>query len=354
MNLDKQKAFLIRFLYYAVILGLVFFGIKYLLPLLMPFVIGLIVAAVLKPFIDLLSKKLHLRRTFVSIFILLIFYSFIAFLTVLLTTRVFLFLQNLFYQLPKIYKDSIEPVVINGTDELLKQFPDIENYLEDVLNNINESIFTFLSKASSTVVGTITGFAAKVPSILINFIFTIVSSFFFTIDYHRIANFVLKQFSAEKREMIVNLKNNVMGTLGKFIKAYTTIIIITFLELSLGFAILRVPHPFVVAALVAFIDILPILGTGAVLLPWSVISFIFGNNSMGIGILILYIIITAVRQTLEPKIVGQQIGLHPVVTLVCIFVGAQLLGVVGIFLLPVTATILKKLNDEGTIHIFRK
>ncbi|WFR56636.1 sporulation integral membrane protein YtvI [Anaerocolumna sp. AGMB13025] len=353
MNLNKQKSFLVRFAYFAVILGLAYISIKYFLPLLMPFVIGLIVAAVLRPFIDIISGKLHLKRPFVSIVILLIFYSFIASLAILVSARAFLFLQNLFYHLPKLYKDSIEPAINQGSDELLKRFPDIEYYLEDIFNSINDSIFSFLTKASSTVVGAITGFAGQVPSILIKFIFTIVSSFFFTIDYHRIAGFVLKQFSDEKRSMIIKVKDNVIGTLGKFIKAYTTLIIITFLELSVGFIILKVPNSFLVAALVAFVDILPILGTGAVLLPWAIISFIFGNNPMGIGILILYVIITVVRQTLEPKVVGQQIGLHPVVTLICIFVGAQLLGVVGIFLLPVTATILKKLNDEGTIHVFR-
>jgi sporulation integral membrane protein YtvI len=353
MNLNKQKSFLVRFAYFAVILGLAYISIKYFLPLLMPFVIGLIVAAVLRPLIDIISGKLHLKRPFVSIVILLVFYSIIAFLAILVSARVFLFLQNLFYHLPKIYKDSIEPAINQGTDELLKRFPDIEFYLEDIFNSINDSIFSFLTKASSTVVGAITGFAGLVPSILIKFIFTIVSSFFFTIDYHRIAGFVLKQFSDEKRNMIIKVKDNVIGTLGKFIKAYATLIVITFVELSVGLLILKVPNPFLVAALIAFVDILPILGTGAVLLPWAIISFIFGNNPMGIGILILYVIITVVRQTLEPKVVGQQIGLHPVVTLICIFVGAQLLGVVGIFLLPVTATILKKLNDEGTIHVFR-
>ncbi|WMJ90069.1 sporulation integral membrane protein YtvI [Anaerocolumna sp. MB42-C2] len=353
MNLNKQKAFLIHFAYFSVILGIAYISIKYFLPLLMPFVIGLIVAALLRPLIDVISGKLHLKRSFVSIFILLLFYSFIAFLATLMSARVFSFVQNIFYQLPKIYADSINPALNKAAGDILNRFPDIEIYLEDIFNSINESIFSFLTKASSTVVGAITGFAGQVPSILINFIFTIVSTFFFTIDYHRIAGFVLKQFSSEKRNMIILVKDNIIGTLGKFIRAYTTLIIITFLELSVGFWILKIPNPFLVAALVAFVDILPILGTGAVLLPWTIISFIFGNNTMGIGILILYVVITVVRQTLEPKIVGQQIGLHPVVTLICIFVGAQLLGVVGIFLLPVTATIIKKLNDEGTIHFFR-
>lgn len=352
MNLNKQKAFLIRFAYFAVIIGLLYISIKYLLPLLMPFVIGLAVAAVLRPLIDWLSGKLHLRRSFVSVIILLIFYSFIGFLAILISARVVLFIQELFYHLPKLYKDSIEPVLNQAMDELLKRFPDIEYYLEDIFNNINDSIFAFLTKASSAVVGAVTGFAGQVPAMLIKFIFTIVSSFFFTIDYHRITGFVLNQFSSQKREMIIKVKDNVIGTLGKFIKAYTTLVIITFLELSLGFLVLNIENPFLIAALTAFVDLLPILGTGAVLLPWAIISFIFGNNSMGIGILLLYIIITVVRQTLEPRVVGQQIGLHPVVTLICIFSGAQLLGVVGIFLFPVTATILKKLNDEGTIKLF--
>ncbi len=96
--------------------------------------------------------------------------------------------------------------------------------------------------------------------------------------------------------------------------------------------------------MVAIIDILPILGTGAILLPWSIIAFILGNYKIGIGILLLYIVITAVRQTIEPKIVGQQIGLHPIVTLLLMYVGAQLMGVLGLLLLPIIATIIKNIK----------
>ena len=188
---------------------------------------------------------------------------------------------------------------------------------------------------------------------MIKLIFTIVSSFFFTIDYYKISDFLIEQFSGERKKIVLNLKDNVLGTLGKFIRAYAAIISITFLELSFGFFILGIPNAFLFGALIAFIDILPILGTGAVLLPWSIISFILGNAKLGFGMLILYIIITAVRQTIEPKIVGQQIGLHPIITLILMFVGAQLMGVLGLLLLPVIATIIKKFNDEGTIHIIK-
>jgi sporulation integral membrane protein YtvI len=225
--------------------------------------------------------------------------------------------------------------------------------VDDFMNNIGASTLGYLKDASSTILGKITDFAGQLPSLLIKLIFTIVSSFFFTIDYYRISTFLILQFKGERREMLLKLKDNGIGTLGKFIRAYAAIISITFVELSVGFWIIGIPNPLFFGALVALIDIMPILGTGAVLLPWSVISFILGNTKVGIGMLLLYITITAVRQAIEPKIVGQQIGLHPIVTLILMYVGAQLMGVLGLLLLPIIATLLVKLNKEGSIHLFK-
>lgn len=353
MNLGKQKAFLITFAYGAVILLLVFIGLKYMLPILTPFVIGLVVAAILRKMIDFITRKLRINRTIVSIILLLLFYTILVLILLLVGASVFTYIKGSVLKLPKLYQNTIEPALTDITSNFLYNFPEVEVYLEDIFNSINETIFSFLTTMSTTVFGLVTNFASQIPAILIKLIFTIVATFFFTIDYHRIIGFILRQLSEEKKKILVGVVDNVISTLGKFIKAYTTLIIITFIELSLGFLILKVPNAFVIAGLVAFIDVLPILGTGAVLLPWSMIAFILGNNPLGFGMLILYIIITIVRQSLEPKIVGQQIGLHPIVTLLCIFVGAQTFGVVGLLGLPVTATLLKKLNDEGTIHLFK-
>jgi sporulation integral membrane protein YtvI len=268
-------------------------------------------------------------------------------------SKVFTFLKDLFGQLPDLYRYAIEPAIEKTAHNIIEQFPDVRTYVEEFTLNISDTLFTFVKNASTAVITTITGFAGRVPSILIKLIFTIVSSFFFTIDYYKISDFILRQFNEERKEMIVKLKDNGLGTIGKFIKAYAAIISITFLELSIGFWILKIPNPFIFGALIAIIDVMPILGTGAVLIPWSIINLILGNTKLGIGMLILYIVITAVRQTIEPKIVGQQIGLHPIITLVLMYVGAQLIGVLGLLLLPVIATIIKTLNDEGTIHLFK-
>lgn len=353
MDLNKQKAFIIHVIYLALILILVYVGIKYLLPLLMPFVIGMIIAVIFRRIIDLLERVTHIKRSFVSIIILLIFYGLMGLVISLIGVKVFTLLKDLFNSLPSLYNNFIMPALEKITGDMVDKFPSMKVHVDEFMNNIDDSIFTFVTTASSTVVSKITSLAGQVPSLLIKFIFTIVSSFFFTIDYYRITRFVTLQFKGERRDMLLRLKDNGIGTLGKFIKAYSAIISITFVELSIGFWIIGVPNPLFFGGLVAIIDVMPILGTGAVLLPWSIISFVLGNTKVGVGMLLLYIVITVVRQAIEPKIVGQQIGLHPIVTLILMYVGAQLMGVLGLLLLPIIATLLLKLNKEGTIHLFK-
>lgn len=353
MSLEKQKAFIIHCIFGFILLAIVYAGIKYVFPLLMPFVIGVIIALSFRGVIDLLVKKTKINRTIISILILIIFYFLLGLVISLIGVKFFRFISSLFNSLPILYKETLQPALQIAADNLSDRFPSTKVYLDDFMNNIGQSIFTYISNISTKVVSMVTGLASQIPSLLIRVIFTIVSSFFFTIDYYKITNFIMKQFKNERKSIIINLKDNVIGSLSKFVRAYTLIISITFLELSIGFWLLGIPTPFLIGGIVAIIDIMPILGTGAVLLPWSIISFSLGDTKTGVGMLILYIFITVVRQILEPKIIGQQIGLHPLITLILMFVGAQLMGVLGLLILPIIATILVKLNKEGSIHIFR-
>lgn len=353
MKLEKQKAFLIQVAYYALILGFAFVGLKYVFPLLSPFIIGFLVAFVLKPIINWINGKFQIKRPLVSVMVLLIFYTLLGCIFSLFGAKIFSFLESVFYKLPDLYTNMIQPAANHFLTNLISRFPQASNNWDQILNSVNTSISSFVTSASKTVVGAITGFAGQVPSFLLRSLITIVSSFFFTIDYYKIVTFILRQFSKEKRDNILKVKTQGVATIVKFLKAYATLIVITFVELSIGFSILKVPNAFLVAALVAFIDILPVLGTGSVLIPWSCIALLFGKNVFAIGMLVLYLIITVVRQSLEPKIVGQQIGLHPVITLICMFVGLRYFGILGLFLFPITATIVKQLNDEGAIHLFK-
>ena len=106
--------------------------------------------------------------------------------------------------------------------------------------------------------------------------------------------------------------------------------------------------------MIAVFDILPILGTGGILLPWAAVLFVMGNKPLAAGILILYVIITVIRNIVEPKIVGKQIGLHPLVTLMAMFLGLKTFGIIGMIVLPVSLAVLINLEKNGIIHIFNK
>jgi len=128
--------------------------------------------------------------------------------------------------------------------------------------------------------------------------------------------------------------------------------LITFIELALGLSVLRVEGAITIAALIATIDILPVFGTGGVVIPWAIIELIKGNTPFAIGLAVLYVIITVVRNILEPKMVGKQIGLHPLAMLVCMYVGVKLFGFIGLFALPVALVMVKHLYENDKIHFF--
>jgi len=130
--------------------------------------------------------------------------------------------------------------------------------------------------------------------------------------------------------------------------------LITFIELAVGLSILRVDGALSVAVLIAFVDILPVFGTGTIVIPWGIIELLKGNTLFAIGLAILYVIITVVRNVLEPKLVGKQIGLHPLVMLICMYVGVKVFGFTDLFILPIIAVIMKYLYDNDKIHFFKK
>ncbi len=139
----------------------------------------------------------------------------------------------------------------------------------------------------------------------------------------------------------------------KCLLSYVLIFFITFLELWAGLALLRVPYAGMIAMVVAVLDILPVLGTGSVLIPWGILAAVNGNWKMAVGILVLYLVITIIRNILEPKLVGQQVGLHPVLTLAGMLLGLQFAGLMGMFGVPLLLAFVKHLNDKGMIHWIR-
>mgnify|MGYP000290831249 FL=1 len=146
----------------------------------------------------------------------------------------------------------------------------------------------------------------------------------------------------------------------KMLRAYLLIILITFVEMTIGLGILKLAglyessYILAIALLTAIVDILPVLGTGTVLIPWAVYSLCTGRVGFGIGLIVIYVAISVIRQIIEPKLVAGQLGLPPVVTIVGMYIGLQLFGFIGLFLVPLTLIMLKLLNDQNLIHLWNR
>lgn len=138
--------------------------------------------------------------------------------------------------------------------------------------------------------------------------------------------------------------------LGGWLKAQGLLMLITFGELAAGFLLLRVELSLLLAGLVALVDALPVFGTGTVLLPWAVLALLGGDVRMSVGLLVLYSVISLVRSLLEPRLVGARVGLPPLAALVCMYVGFQALGVLGMLLAPLAAVLARQLWDSGLLH----
>ena len=143
------------------------------------------------------------------------------------------------------------------------------------------------------------------------------------------------------------------ATAGGWLKAQGMLMLITFGELTLGFLFLGVDLSILLAALTALVDALPVFGTGTVLIPWALLELLSGRFSMALGLFVLYLIVSLVRSLLEPKLVGDRVGLPPLAALLCMYVGFRAFGVVGMVLSPLAAILIKEAHDCGIVRLWR-
>lgn len=353
MNIEKKRRFIINFIFYVIILGLAILSFTYIIPILAPFVAGLAIALLLKPLILFTTKKTGLDRKIISAPVLILFYL-VAF--ALLTSAgavVVIEGRAVAFRLPAFYRENVEVALNNVFSYFIRTFPDLEGFIIQSVENITLSLGTFVQTLSENALSSISSLATKVSVFFIKMLFMIISSFFFVFDGDKIMAFFMRQLTDNGRRIVTHACANAKRILVSYSKAYLILISITFFELSVGLSLLRVPNAVPLALLISFFDILPVLGAGGILIPWAVISLALGNLGFGVGMLVLYLIITVVRQSLEPNIIGDQIGLHPIVILFCVFLGGRFFGILGIFVLPITVTIIKRLNDDKIIALLK-
>lgn len=352
--MEQRKQFLINAAYVLLIVGIAYIVIKYLLGLITPFVIGFIVALVLQRVINFLSTKLRLPKKLAAVCSVLLFYAVVVILLVWVSMSAVAGIRDLVERLPAIYSNDVEPVLLDifeSLERLMARFDlTLVQILEDFHLSLSQSLGKIVSDVSSLAISTITSTVSLVPKMFLGVVLSVISSVFFAMDFELIISFFTSLLPQERQGLVQELQIFASRLGGKYLKSYALIMLITFTEVALGLSILQVNGALTIAAFTAVMDVLPVLGTGGVLIPWAIFALVKGNLFLGIGLFVLYVIITVIRNIIEPKLVGQQIGLHPIAMLLGMYVGVRLFGVVGLFALPITILLVKHLYEQGRLN----
>lgn len=352
--MEKRRTLIINTIYYLIIVGGVYIAGVYLLPVFMPFLIAVLLATGIHSVAKRIPVKSERWKKWVAIGITAGFFLVIVLLVCLLGVGVFRLGEKAIIHLPRLYEEEFVPWIYSIADRLEKRyggdglagFQNLGDSFMEMVQKIGES----LSEISVDKVINVSVYAKKIPALVIKVIMTVIATFFLASDYEKISKFILRLLPEKGRELAVNVKKHILEVLMAYLKSYTILMWVTFVELCIGLGILRIPYFFVISFVISLFDILPVLGTGGILIPWALAVVVLGNYRLAAGLVVLDMVISIIRNTLEPRIVGKQIGVHPLATLIALFVGLKFCGFVGMIGFPVGVSILVQLGKEGVLR----
>ena len=317
---------------------------------LFPFVLAFIFSMITQPIARFINKKTHLSAkvsTIISIVaFFLVLFGLISIVSIKFIEEIYNLSKNLrgsSAQFNELWNKSLDQGFVY-IDYLPKEFiTQIQSYTGEFIN--------FAARSATTFVNQTIRFITSIPTLIIYTSITILSTLLMSLDKNDIVKFLEHQFPISWLNKIYNIKRDILSVFGSYLRAQLILVTICFFELLIALNLflslgLNVKYPLIFSIVISLIDALPILGAGAILIPWSIFSFITGDIKLGFAIFILYVIVLAVRQLLEPKLISQKIGVHPLVTLVSMYSGFKLLGIVGFLIGPIVMIILKNVFSK--------
>ncbi len=378
-SVTKRKNFIIDIVYFALLIGLFYLFFRFAFGTCLPFIFAVFIATILqKPVNFLVGKTKGKCRGLISGLLAVFCFVVLGSLAVLLLVKLISELKSFFdFILLKLentelfiaqISDWINTKLVRLPESLRSGMSDyIENFLNSLLGSAEQTAEVTVEKTRSfdlsilaSPLSAVWGTAKQIPMVAVGILVAIVSCCFLTADYTSFKELIIRLAGEKNSVKIVAAKRILFSTITKVGKAYLILICITFTEMLLGLGALKLfglykgGYVFAICLITAIVDIFPVLGTGTILIPWGLYSLLTGSYGLGIGLIVIYVVITVIRQAVEPKLVADQLGLPPYITIIAMYIGTQLFGFIGLFLLPISIMLLKVLNDEGIINIFSR
>jgi len=334
---------------------LVFVGVGLLLLYLLftagaPFVLAALVAVSLEPINRMLIGKLKWNRVAAASLTCTLFMLMILLLVYMLGFQVFAQLLEYWKNAPAYFAsadDFVQTTLIQARGLFDRFQPELAESLREMLTNLTSYAESLINSLSSTFLS----FAKGIPGTFVFLVVFFVAVYLFSFGLETIKAGILSLFEEETQDQINEVLHSLKRSIFGFIQAQMILSAFTYVLTLTGLLILDIHYPLAIALLIMVVDILPILGVGSVLIPWAVYLFIVGDSYTGFGLMLLFGVITIARRVVEPKIIGDSVGIGALSALVSMYIGFKLVGVIGVFIGPLVVIIYSAVRKAGLFQI---
>ncbi|MDR3311427.1 MAG: sporulation integral membrane protein YtvI [Oscillospiraceae bacterium] len=343
-------------LYFAAAAAGAYFFVRYAARWTLPFIVAFALSRAAEPLVRLLVKTARLPRAAAAgVSVALLFAAVIA-VFALAVGHIVVELAAVAKDIPALLgklSDVFAAVNARLRGYILAAPPEVQSFLSESLDGLYARSAELLSGLSRGIVKFLSGAAHSTPKTLVFLVTCAVSTFFISSGYGAITAFIMRQIPERRRKTLLAVKSDLRGTFGKWLKAQLMLASVTFFELLLLLFIIRSDYAALLALLIAVMDLFPVLGVGTALVPWGIAAVIGGNRTRGATLLAGFAVILLVRNILEPKFVGAQLGLPPLAALAAMYIGFCTAGITGMALFPILLIAVKRLNDRGIIKLWK-
>lgn len=332
-----------------IVIIILLISIKYFLPYIMslflPFILAYIIAKIANPLVKFLEKKIRIKRKYSSILIIGGVLSGIISIIYIIVKTIILFIMEIVNNV-SIITNTINDITLK-VQSIINNFTKIES--GTLINNFFTTINSLIEQSCTKIIESTGNLISFVPLFLLIFIITVLSAYFMIKE-----DFTIRLSYFENNKKFKLIKKEIIDVISNYLKGQFKIMFIIFSLLTIGFGIMGIKYFVLIALLTAFVDLLPIFGTGTILYPWIITSLLYGNYQKALILFTIYIITLVTRQVLQPKIISTSIGLEPLPTLFLMFIGFKIWGVSGLLLAPPIGLILIKLYKIGIFDDYKK
>lgn len=328
--------------------------LRYLVPpllgLLMPFVLALVVAWLLNPLVKRLQKRLGLSRGVLSLLLILLAFAAAGGVLFALGHSLFTEVSSLVENWEGVWQSLQSAIAELGAalDKFLAYLPaEVEVFVNDNLDRLSGALNEWVSAVMPLIGSRAGNFAMSIPAFVVALIVFVMAAYFITADYPHLRFLITDRMPGGARDFFSHIKHTALGAFAGYVRAEVIISFGVFAILLVGFLFLRQPYAVLLAVLLAVLDFIPIIGSGTVMVPWALVDLITGNWFHAVGLMVVWGVVCVFRRVAEPKAVGSQTGLSPILSLVSMYVGMQLAGVLGMILGPIVCLVALNICRTG-------